>query len=276
MSIESARLVDRVVRATEDTPAESYLIADGAATLCTRAAPDKPGGNEDSAALVPFGEHAAVLAVADGLGGLPAAKTASTTLINTLCDSIKAARREERPLRGAVLDAIETANKMLLDEGLGNATTAALIEIDGANVRSYHVGDSQILVTGQRGLIKLQTLAHSPTGYAVESGMLDEEDALDHEERHYVANVVGDREMRIEIGTPISLDPFDTLVIASDGLWDNLFVEEIVDMVRTGNLTDSADELMRSAHNRITQPADGLPSHPDDVTVVLYRLHKPS
>jgi len=233
---------------------------------------NKADGNEDCAALVPFGPDAAVLAVADGLGGLPAARTASSTLINTLCTSLKRAEREQRPLRGAVLDAIESTNQKLLADGLGNATTAALIEIDGTTVRPYHVGDSQILLTGQRGRIKLQTLAHSPTGYAVESGMLDEDDALDHAERHYVANVVGDREMRIEIGTPVKMAPFDTLVIASDGLWDNMFVEEVVDTVRTGNLTDAADVLMKTARTRINEPKDGLPSHPDDVTFVLYRL----
>lgn len=272
MTTEIEPVIDRVIRATDATAAKPYRIADGAATMCTEAAPDKVDGNEDCAALVPFGAHSGVLAVADGLGGLPAARSASTTLINSLCASVRKAQRENRPLRGAVLDAIETANEKLLGEGLGNATTAALIEIDGSTIRPYHVGDSQILMTGQRGRIKLQTLAHSPTGYAVESGMLDEDDALEHEERHYVANVVGDREMRIEIGAPITMAPRDTLVIASDGLWDNLFVEEVIDTVRTGNITESADDLMQSARSRINEPKDGLPSHPDDVTFVLYRL----
>jgi len=272
MQTEPTQLVDRVVRATEASPAQQYRIASGEATMCTLAAPGKVDGNEDCAALVPFGKDAAVLAVADGLGGLPAARTASTTLINTLCSSLKKAERDKRPLRGAVLDAIETTNNKLLADGLGNATTAALIEIDGTTIRPYHVGDSQILLTGQRGLIKLQTLAHSPTGYAVESGLLDEDDALDHAERHYVANVVGDREMRIEIGTAVKMAPFDTLVIASDGLWDNLFVEEVVDTVRTGSITKAADVLMTNASARINEPSDGLPSHPDDVTFVLYRL----
>lgn len=272
MTTEIEPVIDRVIRATDAMAAKPYRIANGAATMCTEAAPDKADGNEDSAALVPFGAHSGVLAVADGLGGLPAARSASTTLINSLCASVRKAQREKRPLRGAVLDAIESANKKLLDEGLGNATTAALIEIDGSTIRPYHVGDSQILMTGQRGRIKLQTLAHSPTGYAVESGMLDEDDALEHAERHYVANVVGDREMRIEIGAPITMAPRDTLVIASDGLWDNLFVEEVIDKVRTGNITESADDLMQSARTRINEPKDGLPSHPDDVTFVLYRL----
>jgi len=272
MTTEIEQVVDQVIRATDATPAKSYRIAGGAATMRTEAAPDKSDGNEDCAALVPFGEHSGVLAVADGLGGLPAARNASHTLINTLSAVVKKAQRDNRPLRGAVLDAIETANAKLLAEGLGNATTAALIEIDGTTIRPYHVGDSQILITGQRGRIKLQTLAHSPTGYAVESGMLDEDDALEHEERHFVANVVGDREMRIEIGAPLTMSPRDTLVIASDGLWDNLFVEEVIDTVRTGEITESAENLMRTARSRINEPKDGLPSHPDDVTFVLYRL----
>ena len=41
--------------------------------------------------------------------------------------------------------------------------------------------------------------------FAVESGMLSEDDALHHDERNLVSNVVGDEQMRIELGPPLKL-----------------------------------------------------------------------
>ena len=75
-----------------------------------------------------------------------------------------------------------------------------------------------VLVTGGLGKIKLLTVSHSPVGMALESGLLDEAEAMHHEERHIVSNVVGSAGMRIEIGAKRKLAPRDTVLLASDGL----------------------------------------------------------
>ena len=79
-----------------------------------------------------------------------------------------------------------------------------------------------ILAIGQKGKIKLQTISHSPVGLAVESGHLDESEAMHHEQRHVVSNVVGDQTMRIEVGAKLMLAPRDTVLLSTDGLFDNL------------------------------------------------------
>ena len=132
-------------------------------------------------------------------------------------------------LRAAILNGIEAANQAVRDLGTGAATTLALVEIQDRTIRTYHVGDSEILVTGQRGKVKLQTIPHSPIGYAVEAGLMEEEEAIHHEARHVISNVIGSDQMRIEMGPPTELAPRDTLLLASDGLFDNLFPDEIVE-----------------------------------------------
>ena len=77
--------------------------------------------------------------------------------------------------------------------------------------------------------------------------------------------------MRIEVGTPVRLDNLDTVLLASDGLMDNLYVDEIVEVVRKGRLPDAADELARRVAERMTNDSGGEPSKPDDLTFVLYR-----
>ena len=146
-----------------------------------------------------------------------------------------------------------------------------MAEIQGRTVRPYHVGDSMVLVVGQRGKIKLQTVSHSPVGYAVESGMLDETEAMNHAERHLVSNIIGAADMRIEIGPTIELARFDTLLLASDGLFDNLHVDEIVQRVRKGPLKRVIRTLAEDCRRRMLDAEDDQPSKPDDLTFVAFR-----
>lgn len=253
----------------------SYQFLQGTATLHSQRSPDKSGDNEDSAALIRFNEDSGVAVVADGLGGVAGGAEASRTVIDTLVQEIKSAQCSG-VLRDIILNGIDAANRSLLDRGLGNAATVAITEINSHCVRTYHVGDAVVLITGQRGKVKLQTLSHSPTGYAIESGLLDEDEAMDHEERHLVSNVVGSSEMRIEMGPDIVLAARDTLLVSSDGLFDNLYVEEIVELSRRGALTRSAKMLSEQAVARMRTAQEGAPSHPDDLTFILYRRNAAS
>ena len=129
-----------------------------------------------------------------------------------------------------------------------------------------------MLVVGQRGKIKLQTVSHSPVGYALESGLLEEEEALHHDQRHLISNMVGSAEMRIEVGSPIRLAPRDTVLLATDGLLDNLSLQEIVDGIRTGPLVGVVRHLVQNCGQRMREPEGDQPSKPDDVTFLLFRL----
>ena len=77
---------------------------------------------------------------------------------------------------------------------------------------------------GQRGLIKLQTTAHSPTGFAVEAGFLDEREALHHEDQASRVQFYRHPSLKcgIDVGAAVDLDIKDTILVASDGLMDNV------------------------------------------------------
>lgn len=261
----------RVYAGVDLAAPELIQFASGRAAAFTVQSPGKTTGNEDAVALIPFDGESGILAVADGLGGLPGGNEASRVAMENLAQSLERASREEIDMREAILNGIENANKTILAAGLGAATTLAVVELQGRTIRPYHVGDSVILVTGQRGKMKHQNIAHSPVGYAVEAGVLDESEALHHEERHVVSNVVGSPKMRIEIGPRIRLAARDTLVIASDGLSDNLYVEEIVERVRTGPLASVAVELVRASQDRMQSAQAQHPSKKDDLTFLIFR-----
>ncbi|MGI9272655.1 MAG: PP2C family protein-serine/threonine phosphatase [Woeseiaceae bacterium] len=246
-------------------------VAGGQLVAFSAPSPDRTTENEDAVAVVPYGPQAAVFVVADGAGGLPAGSLASQTAVRTLVAQLEAASEETIMLRTAILDGIEAANAAVLNLGNGAATTFTVITIDGLTARAYQIGDSEALVVGQRGLIRLQTPVHSPTGQAVEAGFLKEREALHHHERHLVSNFLGTPNMRIDIGAEIKLQPRDTVVLASDGLMDNVLIAEIIERVRKGPLDKAADAVVALARRRMGGTASEQPSKPDDLSVVLFR-----
>jgi len=246
-------------------------VAGGAVVAYTCRDPFKDSENEDTVAVIPYGPGAAVLVVADGAGGLPAGKRASLTAVTTLAASLQTAMDKTMLLRTSILNGIEAANEAVLGLGNGSATTMTVITIEGLIARSYQIGDSEALVVGQRGLIKLQTTAHSPTGFAVEAGFLDEREALHHEDRHLVSNFLGTADMRIDVGPGIELRPRDTILVASDGLTDNVHLDETIEHVRKGILAESAMSVVDLATRRMTEARAGQPSKPDDLSLILFR-----
>lgn len=240
--------------------------------MFTTGAPDKEGPNEDAAALFAF-QGRGVMAVADGLGGQPGGHGASVEVMESLRGGLAEAEPGTGTLRGPILDAVEAANAAIRERGIGAATTLVVAELEDKRMRPYHVGDSGMLVVGQRGRIKLRTVPHSPVGYGLAAGLLDEEEALHHEHRHLVSNAVGTEDMRIEVGSPVELAPRDTLLLATDGLFDNMTEWEIVETIRAGPLAGAAETLAGACRQRMAHPEPDHPSKPDDLTFLLFRLH---
>jgi serine/threonine protein phosphatase PrpC len=246
-------------------------VAGGLVAAYTSRSPDKSTPNEDTVAVIPYGPGAAVLVIADGAGGLPGGRRASRTAVQTLDASLQDSMSKTMLLRTAILNGIEAANAAVLALGMGSATTLTVVTIEGLLVRTYHIGDSEALIVGQRGMIRSQTRAHSPTGFAVEAGFLDQEDALHHEERHLVSNFLGTSNMRIDMGAEVHIRPRDTVLVASDGLTDNLHLHEITGLIRKGPLPAAIDGLISLVRRRMTVESAHQPSKPDDLSIILFR-----
>jgi len=246
-------------------------IGGGSLVAFSCPAPDKETTNEDAVAAIPYGPDAAVLIIADGAGGLPAGRRASRLAVRSLEKSLIEAMSEAMLLRTAILNGIEAANQAVLSLSSGSATTMTVVTIEGLLARTYQVGDSEAMVVGQRGRIKSQAMAHSPTGFAVEAGFLDERAALHHKERHLVSNFIGTTDMHIDMGIDVKLKPRDTVLLASDGLTDNIHLQEIVDMIRKGPLSAAIDSMSSLARRRMSVESKHQPSKPDDLSVILFR-----
>ncbi|TWU01620.1 PP2C family protein-serine/threonine phosphatase [Neorhodopirellula pilleata] len=240
----------------------------GHLVVFSRTCPDKDEPNDDSAAVIRLPDGALVMAVADGVGGAPLGYKASAIAVQCIAESLQD-RIDGSDLRPAILDGIERANAEILDMGTGAATTISIVEVQNRIARGYQVGDSMAMIVGQRGTMKWRSTSHSPVGYLIESGAIEEAEAMLHDDRHIVSNLVGSREMHIEIGPAIPLAVRDSIVIASDGLFDNLQLGEIAQLARIGKPLDRMNALVALASKRMRGEDHSMPGKPDDLAVVL-------
>lgn len=277
---------------------QQIAVGTGAAVWVSIKSPAKQSDNEDAVAAFSISIDRGLLVVADGLGGHRGGKSASQSVVRGLTRAFRKVppstpteivisgglkvpidappELDDGDYRKLILDQIESANRRLVQKRTGGATTLALAEVSGNRVRTYHVGDSPVLIVSQRGQIKHETVVHSPIGYAVEAGLLSEQEAIYHEQRHLVSNVVGARDMTVELGSWVPLAPRDTVLLASDGLFDNLMTYEIVDRIRTGSLLEGVRALAELALDRMVYRNPQFPSKPDDLTILAYRRLPPS
>lgn len=252
-----------------DSEPLSMSINHGEVVCYSDRSPKKETPNEDALAVITVDDETTVLVVADGLGGMPAGEQASKLVVECLIDSLS---DKNVHVREAILNGIDEANKIILDLKTGSGTTVSIAEINNNKLRTYHAGDSLILLTTSHGNIKYQTVSHSPIGYALVCGAIDQERAMRHPERNLISNYVGCNDMHINIGPFIELTSFDTLILSSDALSDNLYEDEICEVIRKGSLVDGVDELIEDCkHNMHESKPDRL-CHPDDLTLICFRL----
>lgn len=251
----------------ETSVVDSFAFLNSTCVWSSTRCIDKDTHNEDACLAMELSKGSGVLAVADGAGGHALGDHASALQISCLKRALQLDNVDPLNLREPILNAIEDCNRQLLAEGKGSATTITVLEIQNNVVRPYHVGDSSAIITGQRGVVKMQTLSHSPVALGIEAGLLKPEAAIKSDERHLVLNLVGTEEMRIEIGAPVQLSKFDTVLLCSDGLTDNLSLKRITEIIRKGPTQEQA-ELLRQLCLKSMQKDIG---HADDLTLLVAR-----
>ncbi len=255
---------------TATDAALSLALPMGEVVLFTRPKPSRVDANQDGLLVLPIDDRL-VLAVADGAGGMPQPAEAVRLALGALEESVRESTERGLELRHGILNGFELANERVRGLPSAAATTLSVVGLVDGQARCYHVGDSTVFVTGQRGRIRFRSMEHSPVGLGVAAGLIDQEDEMEHEERHLVTNFVGTAEMRIDVGPRFELAARDTVVLGSDGLFDNLELETIVEAIRKGPLRAGVERLAERAIGAMESPQEGQPSKPDDLTIVAFR-----
>ncbi len=231
--------------------------------------PERPPGRagEDAAAVLDCGPDALLLVVADGMGGQRGGARASQIAVNVMAQRLV----EGAAAPANVVDAFDEAQvKTRASRGAG-ATTLVVTLITPEGVRMFNVGDSEAILLTPRGKVKVRTTVQSPVGYLVAAGAMAPDEALLHEYRHLLSSAVGIDAMRLEVCPRVAFGANDTLILGSDGLFDNVFEPELLAIMRGKDGLDvAADDLATLVANRM-QRGGGLPCKPDDMSFALFR-----
>ena len=175
-----------------------------------------------------------LIAVADGIGGMPAGELASDIVIKAI------AHLDEAPPAGdpvaALVAAVATANEQIRvacesdesHDGMGTTVTAMLL--CGEQMGLMHVGDSRAYLLRDDTLTQL-TKDDTFVQSLVDQGLLTVAEARVHPRRSIVTQAVQGLEFQSTTSL-LQAKPGDRLLICSDGLSDALEDDQIWQVLR--------------------------------------------
>jgi protein phosphatase len=199
--------------------------------------------NEDAVLSRP---EAGLWAVADGMGGHHAGDVASAAIADAL---------NGLPLNGSLAEAVDAVEDALLmvnnqlrlharNECLGStigSTVVAMVSRGRVGVVLW-AGDSRLYrLRGSR--LEQITRDHNPISDLLDSGAVTEADAVAADTNIITRAVGGQPELYLDVAI-FDVDPRDTYLLCSDGLYRELERSELADEMRADGLEEIAQGLL--------------------------------
>lgn len=167
-----------------------------------------------------------VLAVADGMGGMPCGDRASRMVLEFLKDSRAGSDVE---VRSILEEAVSLLNRYVGEHpecfGMGTALAGMFISENGSLL--FNVGDCRVYRLREE--LELLTRDHTEVYELFERGLIDEEELRYHPLRNILTSaIMGGYRMDLKVHTrEVSVKRGDVFLLCSDGLWDELSREEM-------------------------------------------------
>lgn len=167
--------------------------------------------------------------VADGMGGHVYGQEASRMAIQIMIDVVLPKlfmnnELNDASFRKLLVDGVQAANRVMYQRNqaqcteMGTTITAVLIIDSTAFV--VNVGDSRTYLYREGEGLRKVTHDHSLVTYLVESGILKPEDIYIHPQRNQIYRSLGTKPLTVVDAFTEQLQPHDTLLLCSDGLWE--------------------------------------------------------
>jgi serine/threonine protein phosphatase PrpC len=225
----------------------------------------------------------AVSTVADGMGGMAAGEVASAVAVNTVLTEAMAALAASPNLSAdeqakLTADWVRKANEKVCDameakQAKGGCTLVCALLLE-RRLTIAHVGDCRIYLI-RDGSIQTLTRDHSVAMSLVMQGELDISQLRGYPDRSNVTRSLGERKRlpghyvdtltQVAGKESMELRAGDTLLLCSDGLWEPVVEQTIVDVLaeKVTDLKTAADKLIALALQN---------GAPDNATVSLLRI----
>ena len=200
-----------------------------------------------------------LFAVADGMGGHNAGEVASAMAIEHLrnvaisgVSSAEAFAQVVRDLNGAIYS---SATSTTDQRGMGTTLTAAALLTSTSDTDQpsqiviANVGDSRTYLL-RSGELRQMSVDHSYVQELVTEGLLTVDEARTHPRRNIVTRALGiDEQVSVDTWT-IPMFDGDRFMLCSDGLVDEVPLDEITEMMREHSAPQQVAERLVSAAKR--------------------------
>ena len=231
-----------------DAAQQSFDLA-----VLSDAGTDRPG-NEDACGYFIESPEAALLVVADGIGGYEGGEIASRMAVDVTLEAYRespvawgAAKRLHRAVQRANIEIHQRAIAVPALRRMGTTLTAAVVE--GGRLSAAHVGDCRLYLA-RRGRIAQITKDHTMVAEHVRMGLMSAASARNHPERSMLSRSLG-HELIVSVGQfSMPLVKGDRLLLCSDGLYNVLEERELERLLRSGDAAAACKALIEAANAR--------------------------
>ena len=205
--------------------------------------------NDDAVSVSKNKQGAVIGIVCDGVGSHSNASYSSNYIVSTL-------EKEWQDLTFAnfnnmknwLYDRIENLNTELYNKSKDNqkkmGTTIVTVAIFDNQVVVYNIGDSSAYGLTKDNVMNVVTVEDSFVGALISAGVITEEEAKSHPEKHVLTQALATRE-NIDLHTFIDdINNYDYFLLCSDGLTNMIEKEEIQNIVRNDELSIAVNKLI--------------------------------
>lgn len=220
--------------------------------------------NEDRLAYC-YSKDALLMAVCDGMGGHESGEVAAHIVVQTLMDGFQ---REAKPtvpdpyqfLQKYLKHAHSAVHKYATKHYLADSprTTVVVCMIQKSVAYWAHAGDSRLYLL-RGGKLLAQTRDHSRMRLLLDAGLITPAAIATHPDRNKVYSCLGGSQPpEIEYSRKTPLLAGDVLLLCSDGLWNNLSIEDISENLQGSELAQGIPLCMDIAEKRNGAGGDNL------------------
>ncbi|AME09492.1 MULTISPECIES: protein phosphatase 2C domain-containing protein [Gemella] len=211
--------------------------------------------NEDAVSVVKNSKGDALAIICDGVGSHSNAAYSSNYIVTTLEKEWQnMSFANFKNMKNWLYDKIEKLNIELYTKSKKSSkkmgTTIVVVATFKEEVVVYNIGDSRAYGVTIDNDMKLLTIDDSFVGALINAGAITEEEAKNHPEKHILTQALATRE-KINLHTYTdTLEKFDYFLICSDGLSNMIETDEIKNIIRNEELSDSIEKLINLSVER--------------------------
>ena len=169
-------------------------------------------------------------------------------------------------LSDLAFSAHETIRGMTDNPDTGPRATITAFFAQGNEGHWVSVGDSRLYRFRGHELVE-RTKDQSLVQLLVDMGKLDEDEISGHPDRNIITESLGGHDRPELVTGEATVRHADSIVLCTDGLWERVDPQEMVDAAMADNLDHAADTLVATAAARAGKKSD-------NVTLVVGRIKR--